>query len=163
MVCSSGNCQIIHWRLNHKQECQQLEPHKSSSFPLAVSVEEFGHGDGSYFYENLNNQFLGPSLKQTLRESAPLDYLVHPLTGTAAPTTADFSVFNNFQHSAFERTSHKSNRETLRRDNGSIYESSIESSDYKASSSLSSVVPKEAFMRQKVYLFYFGIQLTYIS
>ncbi|XP_028191441.1 ubiquitin carboxyl-terminal hydrolase 15-like isoform X2 [Glycine soja] len=141
----SGNCQIIHWRLIHKQECQQLEPHKSSSFPLAVSVEEFGHGDGSYFYENLNNQFLGPSLKQTLRESAPLDYLVHPLTGTAAPTTADFSVFNNFQHSAFERTSHKSNRETLRRDNGSIYESS----DYKASSSLSSVVPKEAFMRQK--------------
>ncbi|KAG4947494.1 hypothetical protein JHK87_043501 [Glycine soja] len=143
----SGNCQIIHWRLNHKQECQQLEPPKSSSFPLAVSVEELGHG--SYFYENLNSQYLGPSLKQTLRESAPLDNLVHPLTGTAAPATADFSIFNNFQPSAFERTSHKSNRETLRRDNGSIYESSIESSDCKATSSLSSVVPKEAFMRQK--------------
>ncbi|KAH1128025.1 hypothetical protein GLYMA_06G286400v4 [Glycine max] len=52
-----GNCQIIHWRLNHKQKCQRLEPPKSSSFPLAVSVEELGHG--SYFYENLNNQYLG--------------------------------------------------------------------------------------------------------
>ncbi|RDY06833.1 Ubiquitin carboxyl-terminal hydrolase 15, partial [Mucuna pruriens] len=115
---------------------------------MPVSVEEFGHG--SCFYENLNNQFLGPTLKQTLRDSAPLDNLVHPLTGTAAPATADFSLFNNFQPSTFERTSHKSNRETRRRDNGSIYESSIESSDYKAASSLSSsVVSKEAFMRQK--------------
>ncbi|KAG4393587.1 hypothetical protein GLYMA_03G121400v4 [Glycine max] len=23
VVCSSGNCQIIHWRLNHKQGCLQ--------------------------------------------------------------------------------------------------------------------------------------------
>ncbi|XP_020233591.1 ubiquitin carboxyl-terminal hydrolase 15 [Cajanus cajan] len=144
----SGNCQIIHWRLIHKQECQQLETHKSSSFPLAVSLEEFSHG--SCFYENLNNQFAGPTLKQTLRESAPLDNLVHPLSGTAVPATADFSPFNNFQPSTFERPSHKYNRETRRRDNGSIYESSIESSDYKATCSpSSSVVSKEAFMRQK--------------
>ncbi|BAT93233.1 hypothetical protein LR48_Vigan05g025000 [Vigna angularis] len=143
----SGNCQIIHWRLVHKQECQQLEPHKSSSFPMAVSVEEFGHG--SYLYENLNNQLLSPTLKQALRESAPMDNLIHPLVATAAPATADFPLFNNFQPSTFERTSHKPNRETRRRDNGSIYESSIESSDYKATSSLPSVVSKEAFMRQK--------------
>ncbi|XP_027927021.1 ubiquitin carboxyl-terminal hydrolase 15-like [Vigna unguiculata] len=143
----SGNCQIIHWRLVHKQECQQLEPHKSSSFPMAVSAEEFGHGN--YLYENLNNQLLSPTLKQTLRESAPMDNLVHPLVATAAPATADFPLFNNFQSSTFERTSHKPNRETRRRDNGSIYESSIESSDYKATSSLPSVVSKEAFMRQK--------------
>ncbi|KAK7335029.1 hypothetical protein VNO80_26799 [Phaseolus coccineus] len=139
----SGNCQIIHWRLVHKQECQQLEPHKSSSFPMAVSIEEFGHG--SYLYENLNNQLLSPTLKQTLRESAPMDNLVHPLVATAAPATADFSLFNNLQHSTFERTSYKPNRETRRRDNGSIYESS----DYKATCSLPSVVSKEAFMRQK--------------
>lgn len=162
MVCSSGNCQIIHWRLTHKQECQPLEPHKSSSFPLAVSLEEFGHG--SYFYENLNNQFLDPSFKLTLRGSAPFDNLVNPLTGTAAPATDDFSLLNNFQPSTFERTSHKSNKETRRRDNGSIHESPIESSDYKATSSLSSsVASKEAFKRQKVYLLYFDIQLAYIT
>ncbi|KAL2331214.1 hypothetical protein Fmac_018795 [Flemingia macrophylla] len=144
----SGNCQIIHWRLIHKQECQQLETHKSSSFPLPVSVEEFSQGSCSY--ENLNNQFLGPALKQNLRESAPLDNLVHPLMGTAVPATDDFSRFNNFQPSTFERTSLKYNSETWRRDNESIYESSIESSDYKATSSpSSSVVSKEAFMRQK--------------
>jgi len=127
---------------------------------MAVPVEEFGHG--SYLYENLNNQLLSPTLKQTLRESTPMDNLVHPLVATAAPATADFSLFNNLQPSTFERTSHKTNRETQRRDNGSIYESSIESSDYKATSSLPSVVSKEAFMRQKVYLFYFDIQLAYI-
>lgn len=162
MVCSSGNCQIIHWRLIHKQECQQLETHKSSSFPLAFSVEEFGHGSG--FYENLNNPYFGHNLKQTLRERVPLDNLVHPLTGTTASATADFSLFNNSQPTTLERrTSHKSNRETRRRDNGSIYESSIESSDYKATnSSSSSVVSKEAFIRQKVYLLYFDIQLAHI-
>jgi len=123
---------------------------------MAVSVEEFGHG--SYLYENLSNQLLSPTLKQTLRESVPMDNFVHPLVATAAPATADFSLFNNLQPSTFERTSHKPNRETRRRDNGSIYESS----DYKATCSLPSVVSKEAFMRQKVYLFYFNIQLAYI-
>ncbi|XP_061362216.1 ubiquitin carboxyl-terminal hydrolase 15 [Gastrolobium bilobum] len=144
----SGNCQIIHWRVIHKQECQQLETHKSSSFPLDVSVEEFDHGSG--FYENLNNQFFGHNLKQTSRESASLENLVHPLTGMGASPKADFSLFNNSQPSTFERrASHKSNREA-QRDNGSIYESSIASSDYKATSSpSSSVVTKEAFMRQK--------------
>ncbi|XP_027341225.1 ubiquitin carboxyl-terminal hydrolase 15 isoform X2 [Abrus precatorius] len=139
----SGNCQIIHWRLSHKQECQQLETHKPSSFPLGISVEDFAHG--SDFYENLNNQYFAHSL--TLRENAPLDNLVHPLTGTGAYATVDFSLFNNPQPSTFERrTSHKSNRETRRRDNGSIYESY----DYKANGSLSSnVASKEAFMRPK--------------
>lgn len=166
MVCSSGNCQIIHWRLIHKQECQQLETHKSSSFPLAASIEEFGHGSG--FYENLNNPYFGQNLKQTLRDRDPLDYLVDPLTGTTVSTTADINVFNNSQPPTLERrTSHKSNRESRRRDNESIYESSIEpcieSSDYKATNSpSSSMVSKEAFMRQKVYLFYFHILLAYI-
>lgn len=160
MVCSSGNCQIIHWRLIHKQECQQSEIHKSSSFPLGISVENFGYGSG--FYDNLNNQLFSHNSRLTFRESAPLDNLVQPHIGTGDSATVDFPLFNNSQPSTFERrTSHKSNRETWRRDNGSIYESSIESSDYKATNSpSSSVVSKEAFIRQKVDLFYFDIQLA---
>lgn len=156
MVCSSGNCQIIHWRQIHKQECKHLETRKSSSFPLAVSVDEFSLGSG--FFENLDIHLFGHDLKQTLRESAPLDNLVHPVTGAAASGTADFSQLNNSQVSTFERrTSYKSNRETRRRENGSICEPSIESSDYKATSSpSSSLASKEAFMN-KVYLFYFDI------
>lgn len=139
----SGNCQIIHWRLFHKQECLPLETHNSSSFPMAFPVEEFGHG--SAFYENSNNPYFGCNLNQTLRASEPLDNLVHPPTGTtAASATVDFSPFNGSQPSALEsRPSHKSNRETRRRDSGSIYESSIESSDCKATTS------QETFMRQK--------------
>ncbi|GAU28443.1 hypothetical protein TSUD_54940 [Trifolium subterraneum] len=120
----SGNCQIIHWRLIHKQECQPLETHNSSSFPMAISVEEFGHGNA--FYENLNNPYFGHNLNQTLRVHEPLDNLVHPPTSTATASAT-----------------HKSNRETRQRDTGSIYESSIESSDFKATNS------EESFMRQK--------------
>ncbi|XP_058756939.1 ubiquitin carboxyl-terminal hydrolase 15-like [Vicia villosa] len=121
----SGNCQIIHWRQIHKQECQQLETHESSSFPLSFSVEEFGHA--SPFYDNLNNPYFGCNLNN-------LDNLVHPLTGTAAVSaTADISLFNNSQPPTLERrASRKSNRESRRRDSGSIYESSFEFSDYKA-------------------------------
>lgn len=152
MVCSSGNCQIIHWRQIHKQECQPLETHESSSFPLPFPVEEFGHG--SPFYENLNNPYFGCNLNQTLRVREPSDNLVHPMTGTAAASaTADISLFNNSQPSTLERrASHKSNRESRRRDSGSFYESS----DYKASTS------QETFMRQKVNLFYYEISYLYI-
>ncbi|CAI8595321.1 unnamed protein product [Vicia faba] len=139
----SGNCQIIHWRQIHKQECQPLETHESSSFPLPFSVEEFGHA--SPFYENLNNPYFGCNLNQTLRAREPSDNSVHTMTGTvAASASADISPFNNSQPSTLERrTSHKSNRESRRRDSGSIYESSIESSDYKATTS------QETFTRQK--------------
>ncbi|MED6197120.1 ubiquitin-specific protease ubp15 [Stylosanthes scabra] len=144
----SGNCQIIHWRQIHKQECQPLETQNSGSFPLGFSFDDFSHENG--FYENMNTQFFGHTLKQTPRESVPLDHSVPPLTGTAAPATSDFSLYNSSQPSTLERSSYKSNRETRRRDNGSILKSPIESIDHKVatSSSLSSV-SKDAFMGQK--------------
>ena len=124
-----------------------METQKSSSFPLAVPVDEFSHENG--FYENLNTQFFGHILKQTLRESVTLDNLVHPVRGTGAPVASDFSLYSNSQPFTLERrSSYKSNRETRRRDNGSIQKSSIESSEYNVTSSpSSSVVSKEAFMR----------------
>ncbi|KAE9621560.1 hypothetical protein Lal_00032700 [Lupinus albus] len=141
----SGNCQIIHWRQIHKHECKLLETDKSSSFPLPVSVDEFSHGNG--FYDHLNSQLFGHNLKPTLRETAPLDNLIHPLTCPDASATSDFSLLNYSEVSTFERrTSFKSKRGTQRRDNESICESSIESSEYdKATSSpSSSVVSKES-------------------
>ncbi|RYR50403.1 hypothetical protein Ahy_A07g037005 isoform E [Arachis hypogaea] len=146
----SGNCQIIHWRQIHKQECQQLETQKTGSFSLSGSFDEFSHENG--FYESMNTQFFGHTLKQTPRESVPLDHLVPPLTGTAAPATSDFSLYNSSQPSTLERrSSYKSNRETRRRDNGSIHKSPIESTDHEvASSSSSSVVSKDAFTGQKL-------------
>ncbi|CAL0326465.1 unnamed protein product [Lupinus luteus] len=144
----SGNCQIIHWRQIHKHTCKQLETDKSGSFPLAVSVDEFSHGNG--FYDHLDNRLFGHNLKQTLRENAALDNLIHPLTGHDASATAEFPPLNNSEVSTYEgRTSFKSNRGTRRRDNEFMGESSIESSEYKATSSPSScVVSKEAFTRK---------------
>lgn len=158
MACSSGHCQIIHWRQIHRQECQILETHKLSLSPLAVSVDEFSQGSG-LCYENSNSQFFGHNLVKTLKENTLPDNLVYPPTGIDAPATENCVLFNNSHVSTLERrTSHKSNRETRKRNSETIFDSSIDSSGCKATSSPSSgVVPKEVFMRQKVCMFNFYI------
>ncbi|KAI4323121.1 hypothetical protein L6164_022751 [Bauhinia variegata] len=145
----SGNCQIIHWRQVHKHECQPLEPDKPSSFPLAVSFEEYSH-DSGLFYENKYSPLFSDNLNQTIKGGEAMDNVVHPLIGTDA-STVDHAFPNNSHVPILERrTSHKSNREAWRRDNGTMHDSSVESSGYQATlSPSSSVVSKEAFMRQK--------------
>lgn len=164
MACSSGNCQIIHWRQIHKQECQILETPKVSSSPLTVSVDEFSQGNG-LCYENMNSQFFGHNLVKTLKENTSSDNLVHPQTGIGASATENCAFFNNSHVSILERrTSHKSNRETWRRNSETIHNSSIDSSGCKATSSpFSSVVSKELFVRQKVCMFNFDIPLFTFS
>ncbi|KAJ7948861.1 Ubiquitin carboxyl-terminal hydrolase [Quillaja saponaria] len=54
----SGNCQIIHWRQIHKNECQQLEAHKSCSSPEAVSIEE-SLDERGFLDDDMSSQFFG--------------------------------------------------------------------------------------------------------
>ncbi|KAI9073893.1 hypothetical protein K1719_044165 [Acacia pycnantha] len=147
----SGNCQILHWRNVHKHECQILETHKLNSSPLAVSVDEFSHM-GGLCYENMNSQFCAQNLLSTLNENPPSENLVFPPIGITSPAMENCALFNNSHVSAFERkTSHKSNRETRRRNSETSYDSSTNSSGCKATSSPSSVVAsKEVFVRQKL-------------
>lgn len=161
LVCSSGNCQILHWRHAHKHECQILETHKLNSSPLAVSVDEFSHM-GGLCYENMNSQFCAQNLVGTLNENSPSENLVLPPVGITSPAMENCALFNNSHVSAFERkTSHKSNRETRRRNSETAYDSSTNSSGCKATSLPSSVVAsKEVFVRQKVCLFNFDIPLV---
>lgn len=162
MSCSSGNCQIIHWRQIHKQECQILETHKSSSSPLAFSVDEFSQGS-DLCYESMNSQYFGHNLVNPLKENTSSDNLVHPQTGLGISATEN-CAFNNSQISTLDRrASHKSNRETKRRSSETISDSSIDPSSCKATSSpSSSVLSKEVFVRQKVCLFNFEIPLVYV-
>ncbi|PPR93511.1 hypothetical protein GOBAR_AA27167 [Gossypium barbadense] len=52
ILCSSGRCQIIHWRQVHKQECLQLESTSSSSSPSVASF-----GESALLGDNVNSQF----------------------------------------------------------------------------------------------------------
>ena len=109
----------------------------------------------------MNTQFLGHNLKQTIKEKAASDNLVHAPMGTGESALADCDPLYSAQASTIERKmSRKSNGEMWRRDNGIIYDSSIESSGYNATNSpLSCAATKDGFRRQKVDIFNFDIQL----
>lgn len=157
LVCSSGNCQIIHWRQVHKHECQILETHKLNSSPLAVSVDEFSHM-GGLCYENMKSQFCEQNLVSTLNESSLLDNLDYSPIGITSPAMDNCAFFNNSHVSTIERkTSHKPNRETRRRNSETTFDSYISSSGHKATNAPSVVAAKELFVRQKVCLFNFDI------
>nr|XP_019707413.1 ubiquitin carboxyl-terminal hydrolase 15 isoform X3 [Elaeis guineensis] len=59
----SGKCQIIHWRLGHKQECQQWQDNSSNvsgDFSLTEAVQQNSHLDG------LKSSFLGSDFEESL-------------------------------------------------------------------------------------------------
>ncbi|GMI65573.1 ubiquitin-specific protease 15 [Hibiscus trionum] len=117
----SGRCQIIHWRQVHKEECLQLESASSSACPSVASFEE-----SALLSDNMNLQFGDCSMVDT-SQVRPLD-----------------------MKSTDKRTSRKSNREMLRREDATIFGSCEETWRTRASSSTSNnISSKEAFLRHK--------------
>lgn len=150
-MCSSGKCQILHWRQGHKQECQQLEKTSSCSSPLAESIQ-----DSVLLNESLNSQLSGYYSK-TGMERAPLDDMIHPSISRGAFAATHCSAVDSSHISMLERTAdkracRKSNRELLRREDAIVFDSDEESLGSCTTNPNSSVnvPPKEAPMRHKV-------------
>ncbi|KAJ0045945.1 hypothetical protein Pint_04924 [Pistacia integerrima] len=146
----SGKCQIIHWRQGHKQECQQLEKTSSCSSPLAESIQ-----DSVLLNESLNSQLSGYYSK-TGMERAPFDDMVHPSISRGAFAAMHCSAVDSSHISMLERTAdkracRKSNRESLRREDATVFDSDAESpgSCTTNPNSYIDVPPKEAPMRHK--------------
>ncbi|XP_044501075.1 ubiquitin carboxyl-terminal hydrolase 15 [Mangifera indica] len=146
----SGKCQIIHWRQGHNQECQQLEKTSSCSSPLAESIQ-----DSVLLYENLSSQLSGHYSKAGM-ERAPLDDMIHPSICRGAYAATHCSAVDSFHISMLERTADKrvcckSNKEPLRREDTTVFDSdkgSLGSCSTNPNSSIN-VSPKESPLKHK--------------
>ncbi|MBA0791844.1 hypothetical protein Gohar_016393, partial [Gossypium harknessii] len=139
-LCSSGRCQIIHWRQVHKEECLQLESGSVASFEESVL-----HSD------NMNSQFLEYINKQAAKEKASSDNINHCPTTTGLFANGDCSTIGCApERSAEKRVSRKSNGEVLRREDVAIVDSCEETLRTRATSlPINSISSKEAFRRHK--------------
>ncbi|MBA0549815.1 hypothetical protein Golob_020824, partial [Gossypium lobatum] len=143
-LCSSGRCQIIHWRQVHKEECLQSESGSVASFE-----ESELHSD------NMNSQFLEYINKQAAKEKASSDNINHCPTTTGLFANGDCSTIDTSQgcapeRSAEKRVSRKSNGEVLRREDVAIVDSCEETLRTRATSlPINSISSKEAFRRHK--------------
>lgn len=154
IICSSGKCQIIHWREVHRQECLQLEPTSSSSSPKSVS---FGESFDEKFLLNdsINSQYFGCKMEQILAEEAQADNIMYPSISTGVPAaTVDCASVDPSQVPMQERkrVSRKSNRELFRKKVGIAFDSSEEAScGWTTQSTPSNVISsKDVFMEHKV-------------
>lgn len=149
-LCSSGRCQIIHWRQVHKEECLQLESGSVASFE-----ESALHND------DMNSQFLEYINKQAAKEKASSDNINHCPTTTGLFAYGDCSTIDTSQgcapeRSAEKRVSRKSNGEMLRREDVAIVDSCEETIRTRSTSlTINSISSKEAFRRHKVLILRF--------
>ncbi|KAE8668876.1 Ubiquitin carboxyl-terminal hydrolase 19 [Hibiscus syriacus] len=117
----SGRCQIIHWRQVHKEECLQLESASSSASACVASSEE-----SALLGDNMNMQFGDCSTVNTSQVLPP-----------------DIK-------STDRRTYRKSNREMLRKEDVTMFDSCEETTRTRASRSASNNISSdEAFIRHK--------------
>ncbi|XP_039066483.1 ubiquitin carboxyl-terminal hydrolase 15-like isoform X2 [Hibiscus syriacus] len=117
----SERCQIIHWRQVHKEECLQLESASSSASPSVASSEE-----SALLGDNMNLQFGDCSTVSTSQVRPP------------------------DMKSTDRRTSRKSNREMLQKEDVIMFDSCEETSRTRASRSASNNISSDkAFVRHK--------------
>ncbi|KAK3013543.1 hypothetical protein RJ639_008366, partial [Escallonia herrerae] len=155
--CNSGKCQIVHWRHTHRHECQQLEYNSSSSSPRSASNEESIH-EGLLLDGNMESRCFGYDIKQPRHVKAPSEDRIHPPISTVDSATAGCMSMDTSGVPVMERRSidkqlpRKSKRETLRREGGTVIESSEEASRGRSTYSTSyNVTPsKEAYRRNKL-------------
>lgn len=146
----SGRCQIIHWRQVHKQECLQSGSASSSSSPSVASFEE-----SALLSDNLNSEFCGYMNKQAVMEQAPLDNINHCPITTGVFANGDCSTVDTFpicapDRSKDKRASRKLNREMLRREDITIFDSCEETARSRTTSSTpNNISSKETFLRHK--------------
>ena len=133
-----------------------MESASSSSSPSVASFEE-----SVLLSDNMNSQFFGYINKQAVMEKAPLDNINHCPITTGVFANGDCSIVDTSQVCAPERStdkriSRKSNREMLRREDITIFDSCEEASRTRATSSTpNNISSKEAFIRHKVIIFKF--------
>ncbi|XP_043689452.1 ubiquitin carboxyl-terminal hydrolase 15-like [Telopea speciosissima] len=152
----SGKCQIIHWRMGHKEECQQLEATCLSSSPKPAVIDEYVH-ESALPCENQDGLFEAYEIRHIIPDSVPLDKPNHPSTN-ASTASINTTVLNTYQVPRVEkklaekRVSGKSNREILRTEDAALsgsFEEACGSCD--SSSTLSNIIPsKKASIRHKL-------------
>lgn len=129
----SGKCQILHWRLVHKHECQLLEYNSSCSSPKSASNEEFvSVHEPVSFSENLEAQCFESNIEQNEHEKADLDDSPDSSSGVVSEKRSDVS----------EKRSDKRTRCKSKRD-------AINSSADACSTSYDNAPSKETFIRHK--------------
>ncbi|XP_021895044.1 ubiquitin carboxyl-terminal hydrolase 15 [Carica papaya] len=117
----SGKCQIIHWRQAHKRECQPLESGSSCSSPKAASIDDSVMPD-----ESMNPQLCGYNINPAMMEQVPVENINHLSMSSAAFVSMDSYVGDASQPSMPERRSmdkrcsHKSGRESLKKENSAV-------------------------------------------
>ena len=127
--CSSGKCQILHWRLVHKHECQLLEYNSSCSSPKSASNEEFvSVHEPVSFSENLEAQCFESNIEQIEHEKADLDDSPDSSSGVVSERRSD------------KRTRCKSKRDA------------VNSSADACSTSYDNAPSKETFISHKVLI-----------
>ncbi|XP_042478577.1 ubiquitin carboxyl-terminal hydrolase 15-like [Macadamia integrifolia] len=152
----SGKCQIIHWRMGHKEACQQLESTCLNISPKPFSDEESVH-ERALPNEYQDGLFQGYEIGHSIPDSDTVDKPNHPSSNTSAAstntTTVDTcEVLMAEKKHVDKRVSRKLNRETLRRGDAALLGSRGGAcGSWDGSSNLSNVIPsKKASMRHKL-------------
>lgn len=125
-VCSSGKCQIIHWRLAHKDECVPVETCSPSSERVSLEKDSVLHDYGmdSTAYSNNTKQTAKGKTSKSSVEFVSLGISQIDITP---------EVNTQGRKSVGKRNSSKSNRESSRRDSNIIFDCSEEVSRGEAS------------------------------
>lgn len=118
-ACSSGKCQIIHWRLAHKDECVPVETCSSSSERVSFEKDSvlYDHGMDSSMYSNNTTQAAKGKISKSSLDFASLGI-----------SQIDIMLQVNTQgrKSVGKQNSSKSNREPSRRDSATVFDFSEE-------------------------------------
>ncbi|XP_043701654.1 ubiquitin carboxyl-terminal hydrolase 15-like [Telopea speciosissima] len=151
----SGKCQIIHWRMGHKEACQQLESTCLNLSPKPASDEESVYERAPNEYQD--GLFQGYEIRHSMPDNDTVDK-PNPPSSNASVTSTNTTTVDTCQVLMVEkklvekRVSSKSNRETLRREDAALLGSCGGAcGGWDGSSSLSNVIPsKKASIRHKL-------------
>ncbi|KAJ4981107.1 hypothetical protein NE237_031944 [Protea cynaroides] len=143
----SGKCQIIHWRMGHKEVCQQLEANCLNLSPKLASVEESFH-ERDLPNEYQDEIFQGNDIRCCMPASDTVDKPIHPSSNASAASTNTFTVDTCqvlMEKKLLDKhVLGKSNEETLRRDDAALLGSCEEvCGSWDDSSSFSNIIPSQ--------------------
>lgn len=165
-LCSSGRCQIVHWRQVHKLECQQLgnDCHRSS---LKRVSSEGSRGRVSYAETTEQCTFKYNMRQPSVDSASSEDVISPPLTTLTSATTSGMilstskkSVIN--QRSADIATLLTGQRDSSRTSDGAVLNSSEEVSGSGFTLPNSSQPPEDAYVRN-ISLSYCDTSCIYFS
>lgn len=115
----SGKCQIIHWRVAHKDECVPVESCSSSSERVSFEKDSvlYDHGMDSTMYSNNTTQAAKGKTSKSSVDFASLGISQNDITP---------QINTQGRKSVGKQHSSKANRESCRRDSATVFDSSDE-------------------------------------